>query len=90
MNPLLEQTSYFLALFLGMLATATGAYSTILGRRYDRQVWNSISRPKNDYHPRACVIMPCKGDESGLVSNIEAILNLDYPNYSVTMVKHQS
>jgi cellulose synthase/poly-beta-1,6-N-acetylglucosamine synthase-like glycosyltransferase len=30
--------------------------------------------------------MPCKGNESGLVNNIEAILNLDYPNYSVTIV----
>lgn len=38
------------------------------------------------YAPRAAVICPCKGSESGLEGNLAALLNFDYPDYEVYFV----
>lgn len=38
------------------------------------------------YAPRAAVICPCKGSETGLEGNLAALLNFDYPDYEVYFV----
>jgi len=86
MLPLLEEISYDTVLLLGVLATLAALYSLFLGRKYDRQVRETIGRQKNGFHPHVCLVMPCKGDEPNLEKNIVALLKLDYPNYHVVIV----
>jgi cellulose synthase/poly-beta-1,6-N-acetylglucosamine synthase-like glycosyltransferase len=41
-----------------------------------------MAKPKNDFKPKVCVVMPCKGAELGLEKNIEAVLEQSYESYS--------
>jgi ceramide glucosyltransferase len=45
-----------------------------------------MAKPKTDFTPRVCLVMPCKGDELSLERNIEAALNQDYEDYSLAIV----
>ncbi|HUO42034.1 MAG TPA: glycosyltransferase family 2 protein [Methylomirabilota bacterium] len=86
MTPLVYNLSYGIVLLLGILAVIASLYSIILGRRYYRKVLEALGRRKVGFQPHVCVIMPCKGDEPNLESNIEALLKLNYPNYRVMIV----
>jgi len=86
MLPLVTEICYETLLLVGFLATLASLYSIILGRRYHRRVLESLQRPRLGFQPHVCVIMPCKGDEPNLAGNIDALLNLNYPNYHVMIV----
>ncbi len=61
-------------------------YSLYLGAEFDRRVSKSLARRKQGFHPRVCLIMPCKGNEPGLEKNLEAALQQNYGNYHAIMV----
>lgn len=42
--------------------------------------------PTGDNHPRVCVMVPCKGIESGMEQNINSFLQQDHPNYRVLFI----
>ena len=71
---------------LGILATLASLYLLHLGRAYDHQVRATLRSPKTGYSPQVCVIMPCKGDDTGLSRNMESVMKQNYPNYRVIMV----
>ncbi|HMK83732.1 MAG TPA: glycosyltransferase family 2 protein, partial [Candidatus Bathyarchaeia archaeon] len=83
---LLSRVIYNILTLLGILATLASLYSLHLGRAYDHQVRAALRSPKTGYSPQVCVIMPCKGDDTGLSQNMESVLKQDYPNYRVIMV----
>lgn len=45
-----------------------------------------LSRPKSNYTPFASVIVPCRGIDEDLRTNLEAIILQDYPNFEVLFV----
>src|SRR5208282_3259073 len=82
---LLSRVIYNFLILLGILATLASLYSLHLGRAYDQQVRAALRISKTGYRPQVCVIMPCKGDDTGLSQNMESVLSQDYPNYQVIM-----
>ena len=83
---LLSRVIYNFLILLGILATLASLYSLHLGRAYDHQVHAALRISKTGYRPQVCVIMPCKGDDTGLSQNMESVLKQDYQNYHVIMV----
>ncbi|MGA3297798.1 MAG: glycosyltransferase family 2 protein [Candidatus Bathyarchaeia archaeon] len=83
---LLGRIIYSFLILLGILATLASLYSLHLGRAYDHRVHAVLNGSKSGYSPRVCVIMPCKGEDTGLSQNMESVLKQDYPNYHVIMV----
>jgi len=83
--PLVE-IGYGLLLFLGIVAVLASIYSYHLGLKFDDEVSVSLNRPKLGFRPHACVVMACKGEEQGLVRNVEAILNQTYREYRTIIV----
>lgn len=83
---LATDVAYYLSLVFGVLAILASLYSLYLGAKFDRRASLSISVPKQEYRPRVCLIMPCKGDEPGLERNIEAALQQAYDDYHMAIV----
>jgi len=71
---------------LGIIAALASIYSHYLGFRFDREVSASLSQPRRAFKPRACLVMPCKGNEEHLARNIEGILTQTYPEYRTIIV----
>lgn len=71
---------------MGFLSILALAYSFYHGHIFSRRVRASIDRPKSNFKPQVCLIMPCKGLENGLEENIKAILSQEYPHYEVVLV----
>lgn len=69
-------------LLLQLVLSALSFRSGIAFRRFFREY-----RPaEDDWTPRAVVIVPCKGNEIGLLENLESIVDQDYPDFSVVLV----
>lgn len=45
-----------------------------------------IAKPQSDFAPFATIICPCKGKETGLKDNLEALFQLEYPAYEIVFV----
>lgn len=56
------------------------------GIDYLRFFRSEISKPLPDFAPFATVIAPCKGIDDGLLENLTALLEQDYPAYEVIFV----
>ncbi|MBD3391328.1 MAG: glycosyltransferase [Chitinivibrionales bacterium] len=71
---------WFCAAF-GMLA----AVSTVFAVLYHRLIYARFRRPRYDpsFRPRCSIILPCKGADASLESNLEAFLALEYPSYEI-------
>ena len=78
--------AYYLSIVFGFLAILASLYSLCLGANFDRKSSFSILKHKPDYHPRVCLIMPCRGNELGLETNIEAALQQAYDKYHMAIV----
>lgn len=82
----LAEVSYGFFLSVGIIAVLVSLYSLYLGLQYDRKVSLTLARRKHRFRPRICVIMPCKGNEPSLDTNIEAVLKQAYDNYQTVIV----
>jgi len=78
--------SYDILVLFGILAVSASLYSFYAGFEFNRQVTIAINRPKSGFKPKVCLVMPCKGAEPGLGTNIEAMLRQDYVNYFAVVV----
>jgi ceramide glucosyltransferase len=56
------------------------------GYRFLRFVRRSRREPPGDYAPPAAVIIPCKGIDPDLETNVSRYLSQDYPGYQVVFV----
>lgn len=45
-----------------------------------------IAKPASEFTPFVTIIAPCRGLDTGLEENIEALFRLDYPNYEIIFV----
>lgn len=80
---LLEIVSYALGL-VGLVQALLMLASTYENTRFFRsRLRTPVSRA---FAPRVQVFMPCKGVESSFADTVHAILDLDYPAYSVTFI----
>lgn len=53
------------------------------GFRFLRFVRRRRSASPSNFHPRATVIIPCKGLDPGFAENLEAFLTQEYPHYQL-------
>jgi cellulose synthase/poly-beta-1,6-N-acetylglucosamine synthase-like glycosyltransferase len=62
--------------------------ATLVTVLYQRSWYARFIRPRfsRSYAPRCAVIVPCKGANGNLQSNLESFFNLDYPDYEVIFV----
>jgi len=62
--------------------------ATLVTVIYQRYWYRRVLRPKfsPEYTPRCAIIVPCKGTNKNLRSNLESFFNLDYPDYVVVFV----
>ena len=56
------------------------------GINYLNYFRSELSKPAGPYTPLATVIIPCKGLEDGLETNLKAVLDQDYPAFEVIFV----
>lgn len=73
-------------LVLGALLFVQSAWSLVDGYRFLRFVRRRRSRPVGNYAPPAAVVIPCKGVDANIESNLDRFLTQDYPNYQVVFV----
>ncbi len=74
---------------MGLLAVLAAVYSLYLGLQFDRKVTFSLTH-NGGFRPQVCLIMPCKGKERGLETNIEAALQQTYDNYRTVIITDSS
>jgi ceramide glucosyltransferase len=74
---------YYLLLILGITAVI-GEITFIFFWIYPRL--QHKKEKTQDYTPKTCVIVPCKGVTTDFKGNIESICSQDYPNYKVIFV----
>ncbi len=62
--------------------------ATLVTVLYQRSWYARFIRPKlpQNFTPRCAIIVPCKGANINLQSNLESFFNLDYPDYEVIFV----
>jgi cellulose synthase/poly-beta-1,6-N-acetylglucosamine synthase-like glycosyltransferase len=82
--------TYYFFLTVGILAVLASLYSLYLGVEYTRKVNQALARPKNGYRPRACLVIPCKGNEPNLEKNLIAALKQNYDNYQTIIITDNS
>jgi ceramide glucosyltransferase len=69
--------------FFAALLLLQGVVSLLEGFRYLDYVRRSLAAALPAYTPKACIIAPCKGLESGLQENLQALFRQDYPQYEI-------
>ncbi len=82
-------TAFTRALFWAACAIVAADFlATLVTVIYQRYWYRNMLRPKfaPDYAPPCAVIVPCKGTNKNLKSNLESFFNLDYPAYMVVFV----
>jgi hypothetical protein len=72
-----------LFLFLAAVLLAQSAWSLRDGYRFLAYLGRSLLAAPGGYHPAAAVIVPVRGADAGLASNVEALLAQDYPDYQL-------
>jgi len=73
---------------LALLATAIVAgdfFITAFTIFYQRFWYDRVFRKRYNaaYSPRCCIVLPCKGVPKDLQTNLQAFLDLDYPDYEI-------
>jgi ceramide glucosyltransferase len=89
LHTLLGSTSLTRVLFWTAFAfVAADFMATLVTVVYQRYWYQKRMRPKfpPDYVPRCAIIVPCKGTNGNLRSNLGHFFALDYPDYSVVFV----
>jgi ceramide glucosyltransferase len=89
MHTLLGSTALTHILFWGAFAfVAADFLATLVTVFYQRYWYQKKVRPKfpADYSPRCAIIVPCKGTNKNLRSNLESFFTLDYPDYVVAFI----
>jgi ceramide glucosyltransferase len=89
MHTLLGSTAFTRSLFWAACIIVTADFlATIVTVFYQRYWYRKKLRPRfsPDYTPRCAVIVPCKGNNKNLKSNLESFFSLDYPDYLVVFV----
>jgi ceramide glucosyltransferase len=71
---------------LGCLLLGQSAWALLEGYRFLRFVRRRRGRPTSGYTPTVAVVIPCKGLERDLDSNLERFENQDFPDYQVVWV----
>src|SRR5215203_6013132 len=56
------------------------------GIEYLRFFQEQLAKPHTEYAPFATVIAPCKGHDEGLLENLSALAEQEYPNYEIIFV----
>lgn len=72
--------------FLAAVSIWVGLQSLRGGIRYARYVRLETSKSPADFFPFVSVIAPGRGLEDGLIENVRALLNQNYPSYEVLFV----
>lgn len=73
-------------LILASLLVLQSLLSLRGGFRFLAFVDRKLRAPLNDYHPRAAVLVPCKGRDPDLEENAAMFLGQDYPEYQVIFI----
>lgn len=72
---------FFAAIVIGL-----GVLSLRAGFSFTRYVRAELARPHPEFTPFVSVIAPCRGLESGLQANLEALFRQRYPSYEIVFV----
>jgi ceramide glucosyltransferase len=72
--------------FFAAVVIVLGVLSLRGGFSFARYVRHECSRSNPDFTPFVSVIAPCRGLESGLKENIEALFAQQYPEYEIVFV----
>lgn len=72
--------------FFAAIVIWLGVLSFLSGFRFSSYVRRELARPLPDYIPFASIICPCRGLESGLKENIDALFKLQYPEFEIIFV----
>jgi cellulose synthase/poly-beta-1,6-N-acetylglucosamine synthase-like glycosyltransferase len=67
-----------------------GVVSLVDSFRFRKKLVEALKEKYNLYLPTVCVIVPCKGVDSGFEENIRSISNQNYPNFSMVFVTESS
>ncbi len=51
--------------------------------KYFRQ---ELAKPESNYTPRATIFAPCRGIDQGMLENLDALLEQDYPEYEIVFI----
>ena len=89
LHTLLGSNVFTRLLFWAAIAIVTADFlATLVTILYQRYWYEKKLRPKfrSDYAPRCAIIVPCKGSNKNLRSNLESFFTLDHPGYSVVFV----
>jgi len=89
LHTLLGSTALTRVLFWVALAFVMADFlATLVTIFYQRYWYQKRVRPKFSpaYTPRCAIIVPCKGTNKNLRSNLESFFALDYPDYTVAFV----
>ncbi|MCI0490196.1 MAG: glycosyltransferase [Blastocatellia bacterium] len=65
------------------LLTVQGIFSLIDGLRFRAFVRRSLEEPFGPFKPKASIIAPCKGIDTALEENLDALFTQDYPDYEI-------
>src|SRR3990172_4032448 len=68
---------------LGVLAFAAAVASLVDGHRFRRRVLAARVWDRNAFLPPALVLVPCRGIDADLASNLDAILSQEYTRHRV-------
>jgi ceramide glucosyltransferase len=89
LQTLLGSTAFTRSLFWAACTIVTADFfATVVTVFYQRYWYQKKLRPgfSPDYTPRCAIIVPCKGTNKNLKSNLESFFSLDYPDYLVVFV----
>ncbi|MBN2036772.1 MAG: glycosyltransferase [Chitinispirillaceae bacterium] len=89
LHTLLGSNALTWLLFWAAIAVVSADFlATLVTVLYQRYWYQNKLRPKfpPDYTPRCTIIVPCKGSNKNLRSNLESFFALDHPCYSVVFV----
>lgn len=72
--------------FFAVIVIWLGVLSLRGGFRFAAYVRRETARPLPDFTPFASVIAPCRGLEEGLLENLSALIEQEYPDYEIVFV----
>lgn len=73
----------FVAILLLSITIIVFSVQLICFKRLYAYVTREMARPPRNFHPKATVILPCKGLDPGFRGNVEKLLQQDYPDFEV-------
>jgi ceramide glucosyltransferase len=79
-------TFFFLLYIFVLVQLWLGILSLCGGFQFRAYVVAELKRAKAEYFPKVVILLPCKGLDQGLGSNLRSFLSLDYPDYRVVFI----